>query len=159
MSSTHPERKQDQARIVGDDLAVLYLAFFFCTLVAYDLFLLKQYDVAYWNFGFALLNALVITKVIMIGEYAELGKRHENKSLLVSTLWKAVAFGLLVFAFHIVQEVVKRLIQRPGPSWVSARLFLCLPFREFRRVLREEPFHVLVFRRRSEEAETVSVER
>ena len=60
-------KAEDQARIVGDDLAVLYLAFSFCALLAYDLFLLKQYDVAYWNFGFALLNALVITKVIMIG--------------------------------------------------------------------------------------------
>jgi hypothetical protein len=43
-------------------------------------------DVAYWNFGLTLLNAVVITKVIMIGEYAKLEKRHENKSLLVSTL-------------------------------------------------------------------------
>ena len=66
-------------------------------------------DVAYWNFGFTLLNAVVITKVIMIGEYAKLEKRHENKSLLVSTLWKAVVFGVLAFAFHIVEEVVKRL--------------------------------------------------
>ena len=36
-------------------------------------------DVAYWNFGFTLLNAVVITKVIMIGEYAKLeGRTHGN---------------------------------------------------------------------------------
>jgi len=52
----------------------------------------------------------VITKVITIGQYARLGKRHEDKSLLVSTLWKAFVFVVLVFGFHIVEEIVKRLI-------------------------------------------------
>ena len=72
--------------------------------------LLNEYHVKFWNYSFALINALVITKVIMIGEYAKLGKRHENKPLPISALWKALLFGLLVFAFHIVQEVIKRLI-------------------------------------------------
>ena len=88
----------------------LYLAFFFCALVAYDTLLLNQYAVEYWNFGFALLNAAVITKVIMIGEYAKLGSRHESKPLFISAAWKALVFGLLVFAFHVVEEIVKRLI-------------------------------------------------
>jgi hypothetical protein len=61
MSSEH--RKQ----IVKHELwelswLFLYLAFFFCALVAYDTLLLRQYQVEYWNFGFAVLNAFVITK-------------------------------------------------------------------------------------------------
>jgi hypothetical protein len=32
-------------------------------------------------------------------EYAKLGKRHEDKFVFVSTLWKAFVFGLLVFVF------------------------------------------------------------
>jgi hypothetical protein len=143
----------------------LYLAFFFCALVAYDMFLLNQYEVEYWNFGFALINALVITKVIMIGEYAKLGKRHENKSVFVSAMWKAFVFGLLVFAFHIVEEIVKRLIhgaeiakasshlrldQLAGRSIVVFCTFVPLfAFREFRRVMGDDEFTKLMFQARS----------
>jgi hypothetical protein len=162
MSSAHPNRKQKVKHELWEmTWLFLYLASFFCALVAYDLFLLKQYEVAHWNFGFAVLNALVITKVIMIGEYAKLGKRHEDKSIFVSTLWKAFVFGLLVFAFHIVEEVVKRLIHGADPARVSHELrvdqfagraivvfctFIPLfAFREFRRMMGEDPFNALVF--------------
>ena len=39
----------------------LYLAFFFCALTAYDIFLLRQYQVEFWNYTFAIVNALVIS--------------------------------------------------------------------------------------------------
>lgn len=139
----------------------LYLAFFFCALTTYDMLLLKEYHVEYWNYAFALINALVITKVIMIGEYAKLGKRHEDKPLLVSAIWKAFVFGLLVFAFHVVEEVIKQLIhgadmarassdirfeQLAGRSLVVFCTFIPLfGFREFRRVLGEENFNNLLF--------------
>jgi hypothetical protein len=165
MSSAHPERRQKIKHELWEmTWLFLYLAFFFCALVAYDLFLLKEYEVDYWNFGFAVLNALVITKVIMIGEYAKLGRMHENKGVFVSALWKALVFGLLVFAFHIVEELVKRMIhgselaqasrelrsdQLAGRTIVVLCTFIPLfAFREFRRVMGEEQFHALVFGRR-----------
>ena len=141
----------------------LYLAFFFCALVAYDTLLLKQYQVEYWNFGFAVLNAAVITKVIIIGEYAKLGTRHESKALFISAVWKALVFGLLVFAFHVVEEIVKRLIHGADIENASHHLrfeqfaaraivvfctFIPLfVFRELRRVMGEEAFQNLLFRR------------
>jgi hypothetical protein len=79
-------------------------------LAAHDMLLLRQYNVEYLTITFALINAAVVTKVIMIGEYAKLGRRHEDKALLISAVWKAFVFGLLVFGFHVVEEVIKRLI-------------------------------------------------
>ncbi|HEY6266344.1 MAG TPA: hypothetical protein VIW93_16215 [Candidatus Acidoferrum sp.] len=165
MGSSHPERRQKVKHELWEmTWLFLYLAFFLCALVAYDLFLLKQYEVAYWNFGFAVLNALVITKVIMIGEYAKLGNMHENKGVFVSAVWKALVFGLLVFAFHIVEEIIKRMIhgadlarasreirvlQLAGRTIVVFCTFVPLfAFREFRRVMGEGPFRKLVFGRR-----------
>jgi len=85
------------------------------------------------------------------GEYAKLGKRHEDKSVLISTLWKSLVFGLLVFAFHIVEEVVKRMTHGSDLERASSDLrhdqfarrtlaVLCtfiplFAFREFRRVM------------------------
>src|SRR6516165_5385489 len=88
----------------------LYLAFFFCAMVTYRMLLLNDFQNAYFNYGAALINALVIAKVILIGEYAHLGKKHESRPLLFSALYKALMFGLLVFAFHLLEEAVKQLL-------------------------------------------------
>ena len=162
MNSAHPDRKEKIKHELKEMLTLsLYLAFFFCAIAIYDMLLLRQYNVEYWTVAFALINALVITKVIMIGEYAKLGKRHEDKALLVSAVWKAFVFGLLVFAFHGVEEMIKRLIhgsdvakaatdirfeQLAGRSIVVFCVFVPLfAWREFRRVMGEETFADLVF--------------
>lgn len=140
----------------------LYLAFFFCALATYSMLLLKEFNVSYFTYGFALINALVIAKVILIGEYAHLGKKHEAKPLLLAAIYKASLFTLLVFAFHLVEEVIRLLIHREnmatalhkiriddlfGRSLVVFCTFVPLfAFRELQRVLGEENFRVLFFR-------------
>ena len=75
MTSTHPKRKEKIKHELREMLMLfLYLAFFFCALETFEFFLLNEYRVRYLGYAFALINALVITKVIMIGEYAKLGK-------------------------------------------------------------------------------------
>ena len=165
MSSEHPGWKQKAKHELKEMLMLsFYLAFFLCALSAYKLLLLKQYQVEeYWNFGFAIINALIITKVIMIGQYAKLGKRHEGKAILVSAIWKAFLFGLLVYAFHVVEEVIKRLIHGADVAKASREIrfeelgaravgVFCtfVPlfiFLEMRRVLGEESFRSLIFKR------------
>ena len=140
----------------------LYLAFFFCALVTYSMLLLKEFNVSYFTYGLALVNALVIAKVILIGEYAHLGKKHEAKPLLLAAIHKAFLFTLLVFAFHIVEELIRLLIHREnlatalhdiriddllGRSLVVFCTFIPLfAFRELQRVLGEEKFRALFFR-------------
>ena len=140
----------------------LYLAFFFCSLAAYKRLLLNDYGIPYFAYGTALLNALIVAKVILIGEYARLGTKHENKPLLVSSLYKAILFSAFVFAFHVVEEVVKHLIHKQGfagalhqvrlddllaRSLIVFCTFLPLfAFRELQRVMGEERFRDLFFK-------------
>ncbi|MGA8408227.1 MAG: hypothetical protein WB680_13700 [Candidatus Acidiferrales bacterium] len=137
----------------------LYLAFFFCAFATYSMLLLNQFHVSYFVFGTALINALVVAKVILIGEYAHLGTKHETKPLLQSALYKAFLFSLLVFAFHVVEEMIKR--RWHGETLMSAAheirinellarsvVIFCtfLPlfaFRELRRVMGEDKFRSL----------------
>ena len=123
--------------------------------------LLREYHISYWNYGFALINALVVAKVILIGELTHLGRRHENKALFLSAIWKAFLFSWLVFAFHFVEEVIKRLIHGADVATASREIridellarslvvfctFIPLfAFREFRRVMGEEEFQTMVF--------------
>jgi len=88
----------------------LYLAAFFCALATYSRLLLEKFEISYFTYGAALLNALIITKIILIGEAVHFGKKHEAKPLFYSCVYKAFVYGVLVFAFHIVEEVIKRLI-------------------------------------------------
>jgi hypothetical protein len=142
----------------------LYLAFFFCSIATYSMLLLNKFQISYFTYGAALINALVIAKVILIGEYAHLGKKQEAKPLIYSSAYKAFLFSLLVFAFHIVEEAIKHLVhgQRLAEAIRDVRIddllsrtviifctFIPLfAFREMQRVLGEEQFRTLLFRGR-----------
>jgi len=141
----------------------LYLAFVFCAVTTYSMLLLNKFHV--FNYGAALLNALVIAKVILIGKYAHLGKKQEAKPVLASAVYKAFLFGLLVFGFHIVEEVVKRLVHGENIAGafhnvriddVLARSVIVfgtfIPlfgFLELRRVLGDDKFDDAFFRTRT----------
>src|SRR5271163_2318402 len=114
MPEENPEKtglKQKVAHEFQDLAAIfLYLAFFFCALVTYDMLLLKKFHISYFAYSTALINAFVIAKVILIGEAVHMGRELEKKALLFSAAWKAFVFGLLVFAFHLLEEVIKHLV-------------------------------------------------
>jgi hypothetical protein len=67
MNSAHTERREKIKHELREMFELFfYLAFFFGALAIYDILLLRQYDInEYWSIGFALINAAVITKVII----------------------------------------------------------------------------------------------
>lgn len=156
-----PGFKQKAAHEFKDFFLIsLYLAFFFCTLVAYTNLLLRRYDVSSSvNYAFAIINALIIGKVILIGEMVKVGKFAETRPLYQSVLYKAFVFSLLVLAFHFVEEFVKRLIHGDpaGTVWreidpnrligrsimVFSTFIPLFAFMELRRALGEEEFYAL----------------
>jgi hypothetical protein len=71
----------------------LYLAFVFCAVATNRMLLLNKFNDAYFYYAAALINALVIAKIILIGEYAHVGKKYEAKPLLLSAVYKALLFG------------------------------------------------------------------
>ena len=169
MPAENPKKsslKQKAAHEFEEFLIIFgYLAFFFCALATYSMLLLGKFDISYFTYGAALINALIIAKVILIGEVAHLGKKVEAKPLLYSTVSKAFLFGLLVFAFHLLEEMIKRLIH--GKDIVGAfndirlddllartLIIFCtfIPlfgFRELRRVIGQDKFRDLLLHGRT----------
>jgi len=143
----------------------LYIAFFFCSITTYKLLLLKDFHNLYFDYSFALINSFVFAKVILIGEYVHLGRKSEGKSLLVSSLYKAFLFSLLVIAFHYLEEGIKRFLHgeniagtfyEMGYDLLLARSLIIFStfvaffgFRELRRVLGEDKFDNLFFTSRA----------
>jgi hypothetical protein len=140
---------------------VLYLAFFFCSITTYKLLLLKEFHDLYFEYSFSLISAVVIAKLILLGELAHLARKCETKSLLASAVYKAFLFSLLVIGFHYFEEGIKRWLHGEtfGGTFyeMSADLLLArsliifstfipfFAFRELRRVLGEDKFNKLFF--------------
>ena len=141
-----------------------YLAILFGAMIVYTNLINRHNDVdTPLTFGFALINALVLGKVILVGEMLHLGRRFERHPLYQSILIKSLLFGLLLFAFHIVEEVVKRLIHHEPAGTVlhetnlevlGARSIIVLValvplfmFREIDRVLGESRLRTLLLQR------------
>ena len=61
----------------------LYLAFFFCALATYSMLLFGRFHISYFAYGAALINALVITKVILIGEAVHVGNKFEQQTAVL----------------------------------------------------------------------------
>ena len=161
-----PGFKEKAERDLKDFIVIsVYLALLFCAIASYTMLLLEKYDVTTGSltYTFAIINALVIAKVILIGEMAHVGKRFEGRPLWQSVLWKASVFGLLVFAFHLVEEFVKRIIHHEPTGAVLHRFDLnevlarsiiifvafipLFAFRELDRVLGEKKLHTIFFKR------------
>jgi hypothetical protein len=139
----------------------LYIAFFFCSITTYKVVLLKDFHNLYFDYSFALINSLVFAKVILVGEFAHIGRKYEGKSLLFSSIYKAFLFSLLVIGFHHFEEGIKRFLHgeniagtfhEVGFDLLLARSLVIFStfvaffgFRELRRVLGEDKFDTLFF--------------
>jgi hypothetical protein len=90
-------------------LNVIYLTLVFAAFTQYRRLLLAVYDITYTNYWFAVIEALILAKVIMIGDVVRLGRGLEHKPLIVPTLYKTVVFTLFVGAFSVLEHAIKGL--------------------------------------------------
>jgi hypothetical protein len=93
---------------------VIYLALVFAAFTQYRRFVLAVHGIMYTNFWVAVIEALILAKVVMIGDVIRLGRRLEHKPLIYSTLLKTVVFSLFVGVFTIIEPMIKSLWKGEG---------------------------------------------
>jgi hypothetical protein len=69
--------------------------------------LVLGHGISVWHQGFAIVNALIFGKVILIGEALDLGKALERRALVWVVLSKSLFFAILLLAFHIAEEAIR----------------------------------------------------
>ena len=133
---------------------LLFLAPLFGAFSTYRMLLQGRFREGSFEYGTALINALILSKIILVGEYLRLGKRQEKRPLIYSTVYKSFVFTLLVAVFQVLEGAVKGVWHGEGLAgplpcsatevrpncWLSAWLTFApsLPFfalREIRWVL------------------------
>ena len=84
-----------------------YLWVFLGSFTIYRRLIVAETGVTYLHYGIALIEALIIAKVILIGKLFGFSRRYEDQPLIVPVLYKSVLFGVLVFLFGIVEHLVE----------------------------------------------------
>ncbi len=56
--------------------------------------------------GFALINALALAKVVLVGEYFHVGENLKDRPLIYPIMFKSAVFAVIVICFHIIEETL-----------------------------------------------------
>lgn len=89
----------------------IFLFAFALSFATYRMYLAGNFENAIFTYVSALVSALVLAKVILIGEAFRLGRLFEDKPLIVPTIHKAAMFTLFWLAFHAIEECVRGLFK------------------------------------------------
>ena len=87
-------------------LIAIYLWVFLGAFAAYRVLVLAEDGTLYVHFGVALVESLIIAKVVLIGRMFSFSRRYEDRALIVSVLYKTLLFGVLVMLFGLLEHMV-----------------------------------------------------
>jgi hypothetical protein len=122
-----------------------------------------------YRVGFALINALVLAKVILIADALHAGKRVHGRSMVATVCLKSGLFAIILVCFNIVEEVSVGLLHGKtlvasmpdfagggpeGELLVGIMMFVVLipffGFTELRQAIGKEQFDALILRHKAE---------
>lgn len=84
----------------------VFLTLLFSAFSTYRRLILGEYAISYIHYGYSIFEALILAKIILIGQSFGLGKRFDDKSLIIPTLYKTIVFTLFVLAFTVLEHFV-----------------------------------------------------
>ena len=92
----------------------LYLFLVITALEIFKLSILKQYEAVQFRLGYNAIEALILAKVVLIGDLLHLGERFRGYPAIVSTVAKSVSFALFVGVFTLLETFVEKLAHGEG---------------------------------------------
>jgi len=84
----------------------LYLWLFLGCFMVYRWLVMAESGVSYLHVGFALVEAMVIAKVMLIGRVFAFTRRFDDGPLALAVAYKCVLFALLVMLFNVLEHMV-----------------------------------------------------
>jgi hypothetical protein len=92
-----------------------YLAVMLSAFAWYRRFVLSEAGISYLHYGAAVVSALILAKVILIGQALHIAERFESSHLIVSVIFKSAMFAVFVGVFGLLEHLVEGLVHRE--SW------------------------------------------
>jgi hypothetical protein len=146
----------------------LYLWVVFALFSVHETIIRARHHLDYGEHSFAVINAFIFAKVLLVGDHFRLGTRFKDKPLVYPVLHKCFVFSVLLIGFHILERMLVGLVS--GKTFaqsfseigggrltaifsMSALSFVMLipffAFREMGRMIGEHELWSLFFRRRT----------
>jgi hypothetical protein len=99
-------------------ITALYLALFLSAFTFYRRMVLAEFGITYLHYGIAVLEALVIAKIVLIGRALGVEKYIDGRGpLILSVVLKAAIFAVLAILFGVLEQIVEVLLHRS--DWPS----------------------------------------
>ena len=83
----------------------VYLWVVFGLLSIHKSLVLSQLHLDYEEHAFAIINAFVFAKVLLVGEELHLGRRFQNRPLIYPVLYKCLVFSVVLIFFHAIESI------------------------------------------------------
>ena len=90
----------------------IYLAVMLAAFASYRRLVLSESGINYFHYGAAVIQALILAKVILIGEALGLGRQFEGSRLIFSALFKSLVFALFIALFAVLEHLIEGLLHR-----------------------------------------------
>ena len=112
-----PEKKEHLKEKAEEELKAfllifVYLFLFFAAFLAYRRMISRELGASFLKYGYALIEAAVIAKVILIGKALGLGAKETRRPLIFAVLRSSLVYGALVAGFTVLEHVVDGWIHR-----------------------------------------------
>ena len=144
----------------------IYLYVMMALLLLHESVVLARYHIPFTRYGFALVTALVLAKVMLVMEEFNLVRGFQTRPRIYAIIYKSVVYAIVFIVFYIVEETVGGLVRGESlrasvPSIAggtplgmliilviaSCALVPYFTLQELGKVLGEDVLHVLLFER------------
>jgi hypothetical protein len=110
MQSSNPSKARIGRRAVDElkEFAVVaaYLYVCFTAILYLKASILRAHGIEFAPFGFAAVKALICAKFVSLGHMFRVGERFKSRPLIWPTLYKSLAFLILLMVLNALEEVV-----------------------------------------------------
>lgn len=84
----------------------VFLFLFFEGFATYRRLILAEYRIDYVEFGYSFVEALVLGKIVLVGDMLHLGERYRERPLIIPTIYKTLCFSVFVLIFAVLEHFV-----------------------------------------------------
>lgn len=95
----------------------VYLAAFLGSFTIYKRLVLQEHHLSYYHYGYSLIEAAILAKVILLGDWLGLGRARPRGPLILAVLRQTFLCSLLVIAFSFLEKILDGLLHGHDLAW------------------------------------------
>lgn len=84
-----------------------FLLLLFTAFTSYERVLLDELNIENLPYGYCLVKALIMAKVIMLGEAMNLGQKYAGKALIIPVLYKTIIFCIFLLILLTIEQLIR----------------------------------------------------